>query len=96
MTRVEICLSDEQADAVGRIATQSGISSDEVLRRSVVSYAHNHDREERRRERHRTVLKGMEMQDEMRHTAGAWDALAALRRLREGRFSARSASEIGT
>ena len=96
MTRVEICLSDEQIKAVGRIATESGISSDEVLRRSVVSYAENHDREERRRERHRAVLKGIEIQDEVRHTTGAWDALAALRALREGRFSARSAPKNGT
>lgn len=94
MTRVEISLSDEQAEAVGRIATESGISSDEVLRRSVVSYAQHHDREERRRQRHRVALKGMEIQDNMRHTDGAWDAIAALRAFREGRASRRSNPEI--
>lgn len=94
MTRLEICLSDEQAEAVGRIATASGVSSSEVLRRSVVSYAQDHDREERRRERLRAVLRGMEIQDEMRHTAGSWDAIAALRVLRESRFTARSVVEI--
>ena len=91
MTRVEICLSDEQAEVIGRIATESGISSDEVLRRSVVSYAQNHDREGPRRERQRAALKGMSIQDDMRLAAGAWDALAVLRRLRQGRFSVRSA-----
>ena len=93
MTRVEICLSDEQAEVIGRIATESGISSDEVLRRSVVSYAQNHDLEGRRRERQQAVLKGMAIQDDMRLAAGAWDALAALRRLRQGRFSVRSPAQ---
>ena len=87
MTRVEICLSNEQAEAVDRIAIESGISSDEVLRRSVVSYAQNHDAAERRRERHRAVLRGMEIQDEMRRTTGAWDAIGALRAFREGRVA---------
>ena len=87
VTRFEICLSDEQAETVGRIATEIGLTSDEVLRQSVASFALTHDRERQRLKRRCTVEKGMRIQDELRDQGSVWDVLAALRSLRERPFS---------
>mgnify|MGYP001309012764 CR=1 FL=1 len=83
MPRVEICLSDEEAEAVGSMAAASGLSTDQLLRQSVASFTRRHDRDKGRRARRETIRRGMRIQDEMRaETAGAWDAIAVLRTLR--------------